>query len=350
MATARDRQEASLASEIFGFALALLGFRAAFEAFTFFKPLFEGVGNKATVQQYHESMNSLSVRNRGLAEDMAVDYIRLTRALMMGETFARPGERPKTSTLGEIRKDFEESVEKVVRLKPGRIPAEVVPMYRRARLDDVPANLPTVDSGRKIEEVKFDWPDDDVQSAEESEKILEDRTDDVIDILEARMKRRAERAKEEYEIASRKQAGIAQQNAMRPARDMLHAVAGGKSGIQGFVRLSRTGDPCHFCAMIMSRGLVLYKSAAVERGGAQRAESELYHNNCNCYSMPVYDKAQYLKDPKFALNRELHNLWQSSITGKYGGTDAINEWRKIIKAKRLKSRSQNKAVQDIAAA
>jgi hypothetical protein len=90
--------------------------------------------------------------------------------------------------------------------------------------------------------------------------------------------------------------------------------------------------------MLISRGFIaksvvgssLFKSA---QGTGQFGDDivtfgdlDLYHDNCQCYAVPIYSMAQ-LKGAQFALNREYAALWPR-VTRGLGGKDALTVWRR----------------------
>lgn len=86
---------------------------------------------------------------------------------------------------------------------------------------------------------------------------------------------------------------------------------------RGWARVS-DGDPCAFCAMLVSRGAVFKDSSGLvsERG-------ELYHDGCGCSLQPVYSAS----DPVTDLTSRLSDLWSESTKG-LSGKDAANAFRR----------------------
>jgi hypothetical protein len=146
-----------------------------------------------------------------------------------------------------------------------------------------------------------------------------------------------DRAQAHSEAGNRQAASAARQS-MNGARGPLFAVGSSDGGILGFVRASKTGTPCGWCAMLISRGFVptphgkaLYKS---NQGSGEQSDGsivtfgdlDLYHDNCQCYCIPIFSTAQ-LKSAQFALNREYAALWPQ-VTKGLGGKDALKVWRR----------------------
>ncbi len=96
----------------------------------------------------------------------------------------------------------------------------------------------------------------------------------------------------------------------------------------GYVRVSRTGTPCGWCAMLISRGPV-YKSDKSAEFKSTFGEGDLYHDNCHCYSVAVYSDAQY-DSPEFDLNRKYASEWPK-VTRGLSGKAAVSAWRRFIR-------------------
>lgn len=86
--------------------------------------------------------------------------------------------------------------------------------------------------------------------------------------------------------------------------------------IVGWVRVT-DANPCAFCAMLASRGIVRYRSEAAARFQA--------HDHCACTAEPVYD----YDSPLPGRAQEFKDLWNEHIRGKYSGAEARREWRRL---------------------
>jgi hypothetical protein len=116
----------------------------------------------------------------------------------------------------------------------------------------------------------------------------------------------------------------------------------------GWVRASRTGTPCGFCAMLISRGLVLYgqhnvfknKKAAVPRQDADAQQCRTaVPKKATCTTTTATamrspsTAAQYANsNPVYDLNREYSVLWPK-VTEGLSGNDALNAWRRYIEGR-----------------
>jgi hypothetical protein len=96
----------------------------------------------------------------------------------------------------------------------------------------------------------------------------------------------------------------------------------------GWVRVT-DGDPCFFCAMLASRGIVRYG-----RGAEAFAESDprfvgpgqvKVHDHCGCTLCPVFSR----DDPLPGRATEFQDLWNANIRGQYSGKDALRAFRRL---------------------
>lgn len=133
-----------------------------------------------------------------------------------------------------------------------------------------------------------------------------------------------ERAQAHAQAGSR-QAAASQRVALNGARSALWNHADKDRRVVGYVRVSRTGTPCGWCAMLISRGPV-YKSEA----SATYGDGDLYHDNCHCYAIPVFSDGQYDSSPLFDLNRKYEAEWPR-VTRGLSGKAAVSAWRKHIR-------------------
>src|SRR5690606_38028336 len=77
----------------------------------------------------------------------------------------------------------------------------------------------------------------------------------------------AEKARERArEDAAPRASGYSQLVSLNAARGLLNHLEYSDRRVIGYVRVSKTGTPCHFCAVLLSRGFV-YKSESSAGGG-----------------------------------------------------------------------------------
>jgi hypothetical protein len=104
--------------------------------------------------------------------------------------------------------------------------------------------------------------------------------------------------------------------------------------LKGWVRVG-DGNPCSFCAMLISRGPV-YASESFTNARSKRNPrnpgvpflgegSFKTHDHCACRMVPVY----YTDAAWPGNSRELQELWNQNIRGKYSGDDARKAWRRL---------------------
>lgn len=126
-------------------------------------------------------------------------------------------------------------------------------------------------------------------------------------------------------------AGSSERLVMAGERETVEATVEDSDVIVGYRRVG-DGDPCSWCAMLISRGSV-YKTAksagqVVGRGGrsrsrkdTRRAIGEGYHDNDGCTVVPLYESEE---EPDEVV--DLEDQWQEVTAGLYG-RKALNAWR-----------------------
>ncbi|MFC4336026.1 VG15 protein [Salininema proteolyticum] len=124
--------------------------------------------------------------------------------------------------------------------------------------------------------------------------------------------------------------------AMDGARDLIHDAVRQDRTALGWVRVSKTGTPCGFCSMLISRGLEFkYRSEKTATGRSREGpdqqgyDGSQYHRKCRCIAVPVWDADEYETSDQFTTNRELADAWQTVTRGE-SGADARQVWRNWI--------------------
>lgn len=96
----------------------------------------------------------------------------------------------------------------------------------------------------------------------------------------------------------------------------------------GWVRVT-DGNPCSFCAMLASRGVSWgpYGKASFDKSDARFVGGGEFkvHDHCGCTLEPVYSRDTALP----GNSKEMRDLWNAHIRGKYSGKDALRAWRRI---------------------
>ncbi|MFJ3907474.1 VG15 protein [Streptomyces vinaceus] len=300
---------------------------------------------------------TLVMGRRRQARDLARAYYRLARALQTGTTVADPYHpEPSHVTLGDLRREFaglagtyeppgSESGEAATG-EPGEASPDSVGESGHAEEEAQVA--PDLDEDQVLDEEGDDWERVLVEEfnrlREDEERIEREAEEELRTVLEAlgtenlhrrvsaiddqQPARDADRQREDaHRQAGSQQAAAAGRVAMNGGRSTTwnHMRRDGRA--LGYVRLSRTGTPCGWCAMLISRG-VAYKNALT----AQFKDGDLFHDHCHCYAEPIFSRQQYGSTALFALNREYEALWPK-VTKGLSGKSAVSAWRRFIRQK-----------------
>jgi hypothetical protein len=113
-----------------------------------------------------------------------------------------------------------------------------------------------------------------------------------------------------------KASGAAIQIAANGGRETLLGAIGEDREAKGYQRVT-DGDPCAFCQMVASRGIVAYSEASAG------FES---HGHCGCTAEPAFEGSTTL--PRNATFREAWN----NVTAGLSGGDALNAYRRHLAA------------------
>lgn len=97
-------------------------------------------------------------------------------------------------------------------------------------------------------------------------------------------------------VAKDKLSGVLNRLVAQPAHDTVAKAV--ETAGTGYARVPEPGA-CSFCLMLASRGAVYSKESVQSANG--------YHDNCRCVGVEVKSDADLPR-----INRELHELWQSS--------------------------------------
>jgi hypothetical protein len=292
---------------------------------------------------------TLVMGRRRQSRDLARAYYRLVRALRTGTTVADPYHpEPRYVTVTTLREEFAALIGGAERPQEGRAsdpPTET---------SDSTSSAATGQAGEADEEA----PDDPDQASEdELDRILVEEIEGLRE-AEERIEREAEQelrlvlealgptnlqkkvdvidgARSADEVDKLRDEAKKQAGAQQAAAAERVAMNGGRSAIWnhmsrdrralGYIRLSRTGTPCGWCAMLISRGPV-YRS----KNSAEFADGDKYHDNCHCYAEPVFTQEQYSSSSTYELNRRYEELWPK-VTRGLSGKAAVSAWRRFIR-------------------
>lgn len=310
----------------FQIALARLGAAAILEAIALFNRL-NANRMSQTAQGWLDSALDMIASRRGPAQQLAIAYYRLARALETGTTLPTlEGTDEESVTLNDLRADF---YELAADAGTPEVPADSSDMDRIdwTFLGDDDAEIP-VEQDIDPEELRAFLEDIDEDAIEEAARALVALGPDNITALTAK----DVEPEEAHERSAMRQAASADRIVKNAGRATVFHLIDQDRRAMGYVRMSTTGTPCYWCAMLISRGFV-YKDADT----AQYSEGDLYHDNCRCVAVPVYRQDQYRTADVFEQNRELQTLWNRNIRGKFSGKEALREWRRLLKRRGMET-------------
>lgn len=125
---------------------------------------------------------------------------------------------------------------------------------------------------------------------------------------------------EAKQVTTAKLAAAAVRHAQAGSRQTIHDNSERDRVALGYVRVTRE-DPCHFCAMLASRGL---RYRAFKEGSFDMSDARFtgdgdakVHDNCGCSLKPVYAE----NDPLVARTEKFADMW--SMWGAGGGDAAL---------------------------
>ncbi|MEU0739251.1 hypothetical protein [Streptomyces sp. NPDC006134] len=361
MTSAARQEETEQASVAFHIALSEIGVQTTAEALALWSEV-PAARRAATAGGWLRRAISLVMGRRRQSRDLARAYYRLARALLTGTTVADPYHpEPAYVTLTDLREQFAALAGGHYTPPAPELGGEAATVERgEASPAPTPVTGSVEDGAQVAPDVDQELDDEGwerilVEELEglrdEEERIEREAEEELRTVLDAlgtaNLDRRLSQVDEEQPArdADRQRAEAHRQaGAQQAAAASRVAMHGGRSAIWthmrrdrralGYVRVSRTGTPCGFCAMLISRG-VAYKSEA----SATFADGDLYHDNCHCYAAPIFSRQQFGASELFALNREYEALWPK-VTKGHVGKSALTVWRRFI---RQKQRERQKA-------
>jgi len=323
MTTKANLAEADQASLAFHIALTRIGIGTIEEAMALWTDV-NPAKVAPTSERWLTRAVTLVMSRRQWSRDLAFAFYRLVRALRTGATIKdpyHPNETPPTLT--SLRRDFATAVDEVGRVSGSastQVPQVAVPDENDRLLVEELKQL-------QAEEARLE------KAAEEEARLalealgpanLESKLVDLNpDVSAAEMDAAREAAHREAGV---RQAAAAERMVLNGGRGALMSYGEQDPRCIGYVRISKTGTPCGFCAMLISRGAIFYKSEASARF---KSDGDLYHDNCHCTALPIFSKQQYDESDLFALNRQYELKWPT-VTKGLGGKDALNAWRRYI--------------------
>ncbi|MFG2923890.1 hypothetical protein ACGFYA_20570 [Streptomyces sp. NPDC048305] len=348
MTTPARQAEADRAALAFQAALTQIGAGTIAEALTLWKDV-PATRRASTATSWLRRAVTLVMGRRRQSRDLARAYYRLVRALRTGSTVADPYHpEPRYVTITDLREEFNALIGGAERPQEGR--SDDAP----TETSDSASSAATSEPG-EADEAALDDPDqasedeldrilvEEIESLRESEERIEREAEEELrNVLEAlgstnlQQKvdkidgaRSADEVDESREQAHReagaRQAAAAERIAMNGGRSTVWNHTQRDKRAIGYIRLSRTGTPCGWCAMLISRGPV-YRSGR----SAEYADGDKYHDNCHCYAEPVFSREQYNGSSAYELNRRYEELWPK-VTSGLSGKAAVTAWRRFIR-------------------
>jgi hypothetical protein len=129
-------------------------------------------------------------------------------------------------------------------------------------------------------------------------------------------------------------AGAASRHVLTGGRQSLLTLLDRDPQSVGWIRVT-DGDPCAFCAMLASRGIVF------SRGSFKRSNAKFdgpgtvkVHDNCACTIEPVYSKNTQWP----GRAREFRKMWDDHIKDNYSGENAIRAFRRLYEQQQRDTR------------
>ncbi|ABE67633.1 hypothetical protein Wildcat_28 [Mycobacterium phage Wildcat] len=130
--------------------------------------------------------------------------------------------------------------------------------------------------------------------------------------------------------------GAAIRQSLKGARNVTHNVIKMDRKVLGYARYTDS-NPCHFCAILASRGAVYSRDSFVDSHPNFRANPQAadvpsdfvtisrVHNNCRCTLRPVYSKSQEMDDDA----RDYRAQWKAIVEDNPGASadELMKKWR-----------------------
>lgn len=336
--------EVDTATAAFHVALTAIGVETLSDAIVLWDSV-PAAQRSATAGGWLDDAVHLVMSRRSLSAQLARAYYRLVRALLTGKTVADPHTpEPQYVTLSKLRYEFAQLAgprlpeEQRSTLNPGKPPGGAQrPTEGRER----PSTGGDSDDRILVEEIAHlrEMEEADARAAEEEARIdlaslgadNHERKLRLIDNDLPASKVDALRT-DAHNQAGARQAATAARIVMNGGRGLIWRQSESDKRVIGYARISTTGTPCGWCAMLISRGPVYksQRSATYKGGAASYVDGDKYHDNCHCVAIPVFDSEWFAQSPLFDLNREYEDLWPA-VTRGLSGKAALSAWRRYIR-------------------
>lgn len=348
MTTPARQAEADRAAVAFQAALTQIGAGTVAEALALWEDV-PAASRASTAASWLRRAITLVMGRRRQSRDLARAYYRLARALRTGTTVADPYHpEPTYITLDVLRDEFNALTGGAERPQEGRTdsaPTEETDSASSAATGQAgEADEAVLDEAALAEEEELDRIlVEEIEGLREAEERIEREAEEELrTVLEAlgpnNLQKKLDKidgARSADEVDELREEAHREAGARQAAAAERVAMNGGRSTVWnhiqrdrraiGYIRLSRTGTPCGWCAMLISRGPV-YRSA----NSAEYADGDRYHDNCHCYAEPVFSREQYNSSSAYELNRRYEELWPK-VTSGLSGKAAVSAWRRFIR-------------------
>jgi hypothetical protein len=306
--------EADWATGVFHAALAGIGARAAASALRAWTSVPVSLA-PAGMRQWVLQSRTITENTGMIAYRVALAYYQLTRSLLTGSVLQVDGWPATAPTLDEVRERFA-SLTGQTYTETGRTDAD-----RRLGLDRLDGIAEETEAARRAM-----W--------DQVDRILNglhlDHARETLDGIDTdRPAREVDAARTEiHGRTGAAQAATTARLAMNGGRAATWGMLLRDNKALGYARVSRSGRPCGWCAMLISRG-ASYKTAA--SAWKRSSDGNRYHDNCRCIGVPIFDPDAY-DASRFDQNRELEKLWPQ-VTRGLSGAAARRAWNEFIKTK-----------------
>lgn len=338
MTTAARQAEADRVELVYYWALNQLGNAMAFDALDLWQEV-PASQQAARSSSWLSAIIRLIFGFRAEAQELAIAYYRLVRALRTGSTVGQGDEQDgDTVSLESLRDAFEFVVDDIARETQGQ---------GNLSFDENPYDVdePELAPGDDNDTIEVETVIDIEDLIDASDEAALEEMSTVLDALGTQnlvdkvgQTKDEQGAQDAHSSAGNRQAAAAMRIMLNAARGLVYDLADTDLRVIGWVRYSQTGDPCGWCAMLISRGIA-YRTRAQASGKSSKSktvqagdsrEQDKYHDNCRCVAVPIFGLEQY-GNPMFDQNRYYDALWTKHIKGKFSGDAALTRWRNYIR-------------------
>jgi len=310
----RELAEADWATGVFHTGLAAIGARAAASALRAWSAVPVSLA-PVGLRQWALQSRTITENTGMIAYRVALAYYQLTRSLLTGSVIQVDGWPAAAPTLAEVRERFADRTGQTY-TAPGRADANL-----RLGLDRLDGIAEETEAARAAM-----W--------EQVDRILNglhlDHARTVLDGLDTDRPASeidAERA-ELHAQTGAAQASTTARLAMNGGRGATWGMILRDNKALGYARVSRTGTPCGWCAMLISRGAEYKTAASVWK---RSKDGNRYHDHCRCVGIPIFAPEAY-DAARFDQNREFEKLWPR-VTKGLSGAAARRAWNAYIKTR-----------------